>query len=151
MAKALASGPLALSLYHGTTNLSENDLCTYLLTWRLDLEEELLSDPHGALGWTYPHLANSIPLTFPDPKVLQQYTHPLTSSINLGSSLSTRILQWFILAFPNTIALARLCDQYFGWGPDILNCLSTNVWDGYFIWQLAQVSYLNLNNIYLNN
>ena len=70
MAKALASGPLALSLYHGVTNLSENDLCTYLLTWQLDLEEELLSDPHGALGWMYPHLANSIPLTFPDPKVL---------------------------------------------------------------------------------
>jgi hypothetical protein len=151
MAKALASGPLALSLYHGATNLSENDLRTYLLTWRLDLEEELLSDPHGALGRTYPHLANSIPLTFPDPKVLRQYTHPLTSSINLGSSLSARISQWFILAFPNTIALARLCDQYFGWGPDILNRLSTNVWDGYFIRQLAQVSYLNLNNIYLNN
>ena len=52
MAKALASGPLALSLYHGVANLSENDLRTYLLTWRLDLEEELLSDPHGALGWT---------------------------------------------------------------------------------------------------
>ena len=70
MAKALASGPLALSLYHSTTSLSENDLCNYLLTWRLDLEEELLNDLHGALGQTYSHLSNTIPPTFSDPKVL---------------------------------------------------------------------------------
>jgi hypothetical protein len=57
--------------------------------------------------------------------------------------------QWFILTFPNTVTLALLCDQYFGWGPDILNRLCVNVWDGYFIRQLAQVSYLNLNNLYL--
>jgi hypothetical protein len=147
MATALASGPLALSLYHGATNLSKIDLRNYLLTWRLDLQDELLNDPHGALGRTYPHLANSIPLTFPDPKVLRQYTHPLTSSINLTSS--TRISQWFILTFPNTVALALLCDQYFGWGPDILNRLSTNVWHGYFIRQLAQVLYDHLDNLYL--
>jgi len=147
MAKALASGPLALSLYHSATNLSENDLRTYLLTWRLDLEDELLNDPHGALGRTYSHLANTIPLTFPDPKVLRQYTNPLTSSINLQSS--ARMSNWFTLTFPNTVALALLCDQYFGWGPDILNHLCTNVWDGYFIRQLAQVFYFNLNNLYL--
>jgi hypothetical protein len=145
MATALASGPLALSLYHGATNLSENDLRNYLPTWQLDLEDELLNDPHGALGRTYPHLANTIPLTFPDPKVLRWYTHPLTSSIDIGSS--TRLLQWYILTFPNTIALALLCNQYFGWGTDILNRLCTNVWDGYFIRQLAQVSCYNLNNL----
>ena len=70
MAKALVSGPLALSLYHSATNLSENDLHTYLLMWRLDLEDELLNNPHGALGQTYPHLANTIPFTFPNPKVI---------------------------------------------------------------------------------
>ena len=70
MAKALASGQLALSLYHSATNLSENDLRTYLLTWRLDLKYELLNDPQGALGRTYPCLANNIPLEFPNPKVL---------------------------------------------------------------------------------
>ena len=86
MAKALASGSLALSLYHSATNLSENDLRTYLQTWRLDLEDELLNDPHGSLDRTYPHLANSIPLTFPDPKALRQYMHPLTSNGNLASS-----------------------------------------------------------------
>ena len=69
MAKALASGPLALSLYHSATNLSENNLRTFLLTWRLDLEDKLLNDPYGVLGQTYPHLANTIPLTFPNPKV----------------------------------------------------------------------------------
>jgi hypothetical protein len=127
-----------LSLYHSATNLSENDLRNYLLMWRLDLEDELLNDPHGALGRTYPSLANTIPLTFPDPKVLRQYTHPLTSSINLVGS-STRMSKWFNLAFPNTVALALLCDQYFGWGPDILNCLRL-VWDGYFIQQLVQAS-----------
>ena len=143
MAMSLASGPLALSLYHSATNLSENDLRTFLLTWRDDLEDELLNDPHGALGRTYTHLANTIPLSFPDPKVVRRYTHPLTSSIDLGSS--TRMSQWFILTFPNTVSLALLCDQYFGWGPDILNRLSANVWDGYFIRRLAQVLYFNLN------
>ena len=138
MAKALASGPLALSLYHSATNLSGNDLRNYLPTWRLDLEDELLNDPHGALGRTYPHLANTIPPTFPDPKVLRLYTHPLTSSINLGSS--TRIAEWFNLTFPNTVALAPLCDQYFGWGPDMLNRFCVNVWDGLFIRQLVQAS-----------
>ena len=143
MAMSLASGPLALSLYHSATNLSENDLRTFLLTWRDDLEDELLNDPHGALGRTYTHLANTIPLSFPDPKVVRQYTHPLTSSIDLGSS--TRMSRWFILTFPNTVSLALLCDQYFGWGPDILNRLCANVWDGYFIRRLAQVLYCNLN------
>ena len=52
--------------------------------------------------------------------------------------------QWFIITLPNTIALALLCNQYFGWGPDILNRLSVNVLDGYFIRQLTQVSYCNL-------
>ena len=70
MAKALASGPLALSLYHSTTNLSENNLCTFLLTWQHDLEDKLLNNPNGALGRTYPHLANTIPLTFPNPMVM---------------------------------------------------------------------------------
>ena len=70
MAMALASGPLALSLYHGVTNLSENDLCNFLPMWQPDLEDELLNDPHGALGRTYTQLANMIPLTFPNPKVL---------------------------------------------------------------------------------
>ena len=139
MAKALASGPLALSLYHSTTNLSENNLRNYLVTWRLDLQNELLNDPHGVLGRKYPHLANKIPLTFPDPKVLQLYTHPLTSRIDLGSSARTSQLEWLIPKLPNSVTLALLCDQYFGWGPDILNRLSTNVWDGYFIRQLAQV------------
>ena len=146
MAKALASGPLALSLYHSATNLSENDLCNYLLMWWLDLEDELLNDPHGALGWMYPHLANTIPLSFPNPKVLRRYTHPLMSSINLRSSQRTS--QWFTLMFHKTVALALLCNQYFGWGPDILNRLSTNVWDGHFIRQLVQVLYFNSNNLY---
>jgi hypothetical protein len=148
-AKALASGPLALSLHHSATNLSENDLRTYLPTWRLNLKEELLNDPHGVLGRTYPHLANAIPPTFPDPKVLRQYTHPLTSSFDLVSS--ARISNWFTLTFPDTVALALLCDKYFGWGPDILSRLSTNVWDGYFIRQLVQVSYCIPNNLYLTH
>ena len=88
MAMSLVSGPLALSLYHSVTNLSENDLRTFLLMWWDDLEDELLNDPHGAFGQTYTHLANTIPLLFPDSKVLRQYTHPLMSSIDLGSSTS---------------------------------------------------------------
>ena len=135
--------PLLLGHWHcrsiTATNLSKNELCAYLPMWRFNLKDELCNDPHGALGRTYPHLANMIPPTFPDPKVLQQYTHPLTSSINPGSS--TRISNWFTLSFPNTVSLALLCDQYFGWGPDILNRLSTNVWDGFFIRQLIQVLY----------
>ncbi|KAF8810747.1 hypothetical protein BYT27DRAFT_7209119 [Phlegmacium glaucopus] len=62
----------------------------------------------------------------------------LVTWIDLG--LSARISQWLIPMLPNTVTLALLCDQYFGWGPDILNRLSTNVWDGYFIQQLAQAS-----------
>jgi hypothetical protein len=137
MAEALASGPLALSLYHGATNLSESDLRNHLVTWRLDLANELLNDPHGALGRKYPHLANNIPLMFPDAKVIRHYTHPLTSRIDPGSRARTS--QWLIPKVPNSVTLALLCDQYFGWGPDILNRLSTNVWDGYFIRQLVQV------------
>ncbi|KAF8807160.1 hypothetical protein BYT27DRAFT_7287950 [Phlegmacium glaucopus] len=41
---------------------SGNNLRNYLVTWQLNLEDELLNDPHGALGWTYPHLAHTIPL-----------------------------------------------------------------------------------------
>jgi len=136
---------LALSLYHSATNLSENDLRTYLLTWRLDLEDELLNDPHGALGRTYSHLANTIPLTFPDPKVSDNIQIHLRLASIYNQAQECQLVYPHISQYRCSGAPVR---SIFWLGPDILNhYVQTLGW--VFYPQLAQVFYFNLNNLYL--
>ena len=118
-------------------NLSSSALDLFLIGWRDELRNELLNDPQGRLGRTYPTLAQQIPDNFPAPKALQLYCCPLTSQADL--SFTPNYSDWLVPGIPCTEKLAPLCDSFFGWGPDILKYMANHVWEGQFVRQLIQV------------
>src|SRR6266567_6464279 len=128
---ALASGPLAVSLFNAANHLSRQALCTFLDQWRLWLWDELANDPCGRLGRKYPSLATRLPSTFPDPDLLRLYCHPLTVQGN--GCLTADTSAWLIPKLPESSKLATLCNELFNWGPDILSKFMSTIWDGYFI------------------
>jgi hypothetical protein len=133
----LGFSPLAVSLYDAARNLSSSDLDLFLISWRNEFRHELLNDPQGRLGRTYPSLAMQIPNNFPEPKALQLYCCPLTSQVDL--LFRPNYLDWLVPGIPITEELAPLCDSLFGWGPDILKYMANHVWEGQFVRQLIQV------------
>jgi hypothetical protein len=138
----LGLSPLATSLYDAVQNLSSSALDLFLINWRDEFRNELLNDPQGRLGRTYPSLARQIPNNFPEPKTLELYCHPLTSQSDLLST--SNFLAWLVPGIPSTEELARLCDSFFGWGPEILKNMANHVWEGQFVRQLIQVVFFSM-------
>jgi Holliday junction resolvase YEN1 len=130
----LGFSPLAISLYNAVQNLSSSALEHFLIGWRNEFRHQLINDPQGRLGRTYPSLARKIPDNFPDLKALQLYCCPLTSQADLSD-----YSDWLVPGIPSTEELAPLCDSFFGWGPDILKHMANHVWEGQFVRQLIQV------------
>ena len=118
-------------------NLSSSALDIFLISWCNELRNELLNDSRGRLGRTYPSLARQIPDSFPEPKALQLYCHPLTSQAD--HSFAPDYSDWLVPGIPSTEELAPLCDSFFGWGPNILKYMVNHVWEGQFVRQLIQV------------
>ena len=133
----LGFSSLAISLYDAVQNLSSSALDLFLIGWRDEFRNELLNDPQGRLGRTYPSLAGRIPNNFLEPKALELYCCPLTSQANL--SFTHNSSAWLVPGIPSTKELAPLCDNFFGWGPDILKYMANHVWEGQFVQQLIKV------------
>ncbi|RDB19153.1 Flap endonuclease GEN 1 [Hypsizygus marmoreus] len=124
---ALASTPLARSLLHAATSLSDQELDRFLVDWREHLRHELSEDPNGVLKRRHQSLASAIPNSFPNPKVLRLYAKPAVTSLMCGLAPSA---QW---TKPGNLDLARiitLVEHRFGWGNDIFNKLLQYIWDG---------------------
>ncbi|KIM44282.1 hypothetical protein M413DRAFT_67934 [Hebeloma cylindrosporum] len=136
----LRFSPLATSLYDAVRNLSSSALDLFLSGWRDEFRNELINDPQGRLGRTYPSLSGQIPDTFPEPRMLKLYCCPLTSHADL--SFTPNSSDWLVPSIPSTEELAPLCDSFFGWGPDILKQMASHVWEGQFIRQLLRVRFL---------
>ena len=122
---------------------SSSDLDRFLIGWRNELRNKLLNDPQGRLGRKYQTLAQGFPDNFPEPKALQLYCRPITSQVDL--SFTPNYSDWLVPGIPSTKDLASLCDNFFGWGPDILKCMANHVWEGQFIRQLIKVFYFFFN------
>lgn len=140
MARTLASGPLAKSLFDAGNYLpgeSTENLGVFLDKWRLLLLDELANDPYGRLGRKYPSLAAGLPSPFPNPDIFRLYCHPLTTQGIENLTLDTS--PWVIPKLPDSSKLAGLCNRLFNWGPDILSKFTSTVWDGYFIRLLVKV------------
>lgn len=133
----MAFSPLATSLYDAVLNLSPSALDLFLIDWRDEFRNELLNDPQGRLGRTYPSLAKQIPNNFPEPEILKLYCQPLTSQRD--HMFAPNISAWHVPGIPSTEELAPLCDSLFGWGPEILKHMANHVWEGQFVRQLIQV------------
>jgi hypothetical protein len=133
----LGFSQLATSLYNAVQNLSSSALDLFLVSWRDEFQDQLLNDPQGRLGRTYPSLAGQIPAKFPEPTALKLYCCPLTSQTDL--SFTPNSSAWLVPSIPSTEELAPLCDSFFGWGPDILKKMVNHVWEGQFVRQLVRV------------
>ena len=106
--RALASGPLAKSLFNTGNHLSGVKLGVFLDRWRLLLLDELANDPYGGLGRKYPSLAAVLPNPFPNPDIFRLYCHPLTTQGNKNLMLDTS--HWIIPKLPDSSKLASLCN-----------------------------------------
>lgn len=135
IASALASGPLALSLYNAIQTLAPTALKAFLINWCDELQNELCYNPQGRLGRTYPALAGKIPNNFLDLNILQLYCQPVMSQVD--PSFAPNSLEWLKPSILSTKDLALLCDTFFDWGSEIFKKITTHVWDGQFIWQLV--------------
>jgi Holliday junction resolvase YEN1 len=120
------------------TQLSSDALQKFLLSWRYELENELLNDPHGLMGMKHPALACNLPLDFPKVNILQLYTHPLTSWSGNGHGPDTT--SW-TLHQPNLAQLAIHCEKSFSWGSigTIIKQFHENVWPAALMCMLLKV------------
>jgi holliday junction resolvase YEN1 len=99
-------------LLHAAQSLGLPDLLRFLIGWRIQLREELLTNASGYLTQKQPSLARKVPATFPCYRTLFQYVNPDTSwtedTLPDASHWTPGQL--------NIAKLASLCELYFTWG-----------------------------------
>ncbi|KAK0498223.1 hypothetical protein EDD18DRAFT_1156822 [Armillaria luteobubalina] len=129
-AYALARAGLATSLYEAATTLPRSELSNFLVTWRMELKEELRTDSHRCIGRKMLALAKSVPESFPNIDVLLAYTHPVTSRSE-GKPDYYADISWTSKE-PQIPGLAGLCEFYFEWGFKelIIKRFRTLIWPG---------------------
>jgi holliday junction resolvase YEN1 len=112
---------------HAAQELLAQELHAFLISWHNELQDELLTDKLGFLGWHFPALADCVHYDFPPLCVISQYVRPATSWSNGGDGpdTSTWMLQKTHLA-----DMAALCKHAFSWNSVAINkTFHRNVWD----------------------
>ncbi|KAJ7143370.1 hypothetical protein C8R43DRAFT_954149 [Mycena crocata] len=115
IALSLARQGLGDALFHAAEMLTGQSLRNFLTNWKATVADQLAHDPGVKRGRCYPLLAQKIvdDSTFPDPRVLQYYVHPLTSwsDGSIGPSA-------FLFHEINLSRFATLCESFFPWGTE---------------------------------
>lgn len=137
IAQQITRTGLGHQLYEAATTLSDDGIKQYLIGWRKELQNHLLSDPRRLIGRRYTMLVQHIGEDFPSVAVLRCYTEPVTSG-SLG--LAVTGTAW-IPGCPDLLALAGACQTQLGWGIDVvLAKFKTLVWVGAIVCNLIHVS-----------
>lgn len=110
-AHGLAKCGFGDTLCHAAENLNRESLIPFLVSWRNEVRQELLTDSQGYIGQKNPKLADAIPESFPSIDILLSYTNPLTSEFTSGSNHG---FTWE--TEPDLRKLAAICETYFEWG-----------------------------------
>lgn len=103
---ALTRAGLGRLLFVGLQTLPLADIPAHLLTWRVALATELRYNHSGMLWAPLPDVADVIPHTFPDLRIINLYLHPLTSE-------NLRPLPILKHQYPNLPALAAFSAMNF--------------------------------------
>jgi holliday junction resolvase YEN1 len=125
-------------MLHAAQELWAQELHAFLISWHNELQDELLTDKSGFLGWHFPALADHVHDDFLPLCVISQYVRPATSWSNGGdgSDTSTWMPQQPCLA-----DMAALCEHAFSWNLVAINkTFCRNVWDGCCVRHLAQIT-----------
>ncbi|KAG1808697.1 PIN domain-like protein, partial [Suillus subaureus] len=92
---------------HSLTSNHEG-LKDYICGWSCHLQEILVKDPLGHIGWHHPRFLNNVPDNFPDVSVVLAYVKPPTSA----QPVSHDFIHSKVLDLEN---LAYLCEFHFCW------------------------------------
>ncbi|KIK67753.1 hypothetical protein GYMLUDRAFT_791698 [Collybiopsis luxurians FD-317 M1] len=136
----LARAGFGKSLCKAATNHSEDspEFRAFLRQWKASLAQELKTNASGFLPRKSPKLANNIPESFPDIKVLRAYLVPITSE-SLGRSeryddllLNSGGQDGWLKKDPSLSMLAEKCEFYFEWGfmESIIKRFRTVIFEG---------------------
>ena len=87
IAQQITRTGLGHQLYEAATTLSDDGIKQYLVGWRKELQNHLLSDPRRLIGRRYTMLVQHIGEDFPSVAVLRCYTEPVTSG-SLGLAVT---------------------------------------------------------------
>jgi hypothetical protein len=129
---------------HSLTS-SHEALKDYIRGWFRRLQEILVRDPLGHIGWHHPKFLNDIPDSFPDVSVVLAYVKPPTSAQPVSHFTCSKVLDLENLAY--------LCEFHFCWskytppGPvrdaesmGTMQKLQDYIWPGICIRVLLEVS-----------
>jgi Holliday junction resolvase YEN1 len=139
MAISLAREGYGTTLLDGINrNQSSTDLAAFLAIWRETIIYELQTNQSGFLHKCLPALAASVPLDFPDLKLINLYLDPLTSERERPKETVTTIAE----QGPDLVRLARFIEEHFVWGDltGILKRFSTCVFPGLALRQLLSAA-----------
>ena len=136
-ARYLAQTKLATSLFIASTDLSRDDLSSFLVDWREKLRNQLMYDSDGLIGQKFPSLAKKISKSFPEINVLRLYANPITTW-TFGDGPDTS--RWRP-GQPDLAQIAVLCEKSFSWGSSghLVNRFQDNLWRGIVVRQLLKV------------
>ena len=96
-------------------NQSTTDVAAFLVVWREMLIYELQTNQSGSLHKCLPVLAASVPLDFPDLKIINLYLNPVTSEHEQHKGAVAIIAE----QGPDLVRLAQFVEEHFVWGDSI--------------------------------
>ncbi|KAJ7053542.1 hypothetical protein C8F01DRAFT_1260525 [Mycena amicta] len=83
---SLAHAGFGRSLIEGVRSKSRSAAARFLVLWRQEIREELVSNASGCLPVAQRHLAELLPSSFPDPDILNLFLRPVVSEPIAGLS-----------------------------------------------------------------
>jgi len=133
-AVALAHAGLGRQLVAGIKEAERAATAPFLAGWRLAVIDELHTNASGHLKQRLPHVADAIPLNFPDITIINLYLHPRTSEHADLTELPSLVQgQGLDLA-----RLTRFAETHFLWGDPagIYHTFTTKIFPGLAMCQL---------------
>lgn len=111
---ALARCGFGDSLLQAVKTLDESALPQFLVTWRINLQDELVTNSQGFLHCRYPNLASNISDSFPKLSILKLYMQPLTSWSPEFEGSMPKTSSWLPQDI-NVSGLTAFCRAEFRW------------------------------------
>jgi len=109
----------------------------FLVEWRHQLCWELTENTHGYFQSRHPAVAQAIPASFPNLKVVRLYVSPITSTAPFISE------EPWVNHNANPCKLSQLCNQTFSWQvAKIEDKFERLVWSGVCFRQVVEVGEL---------
>ncbi|KAG6836242.1 hypothetical protein H0H93_009892, partial [Arthromyces matolae] len=113
--------------------LSPDDYCAFLATWRTKLQEELGKNTHGFLARREPKVAGNITDAFPDVNILNSYLIPVTTWTLTGNPVDTS--RW-LHNEPTLPNISQFCSRF--WGVEKMKSVfRSKLWHGILISMLT--------------